>query len=429
MKECKVDEKQIGEWIENANDEIWYISPGIKESLASKIADVSRRNGTNFHIMVSVDGDMDRFGYGDIKAAEILKGQSINIKDTDGIGISVFAVKGNFCAFWSPLAECVDDIDRILLNGFQTESDMEQKVFQDWIKGVFEIETHNELFKPTTSEEKKDEPSDTIVPVESSPTTTNNPEKEKITSTKVKGSVLKPKELTEEKIKREKKSLIEHPPRDIKNERELTVYGGYGGFIEIHLKGSKLSKSTRLQIPQEFIELDLEENLRRQLSQSMIIDLSDYVDLGVQKINKKVEAFREIFTVQLGRPLGRIFRKKDWEIMQRKADEINDLVNSVNPKIKEKLKFAARKTIKKAAYHWYNAINGKTNENYSLYDVEEMFLSQWNNRLSATQVKFDLFVKDLTWETLNNTNVREEIEKAFPDICKTGLYNKFNAHG
>ena len=204
------------------------------------------------------------------------------------------------------------------------------------------------------------------------------------------------------------------------------MYQDYVGFVEIHVTGSSLSGTTTLAIPKELTELGLETDLRSRLSERMRIDLSGSIDLGARDVNRRVDAFREIFTRQMGPPLGRIYKKSDWPIMQTKWAEIEILVEEANEKIKRHLHAAVEKVILDAAKAWARAINEnpalRKEVPYTIKDIQELLLMQWERTHRATRIKVDLFVKDLTWATLNNSQVRKKIEDAYPELCATGLY-------
>ena len=203
------------------------------------------------------------------------------------------------------------------------------------------------------------------------------------------------------------------------------------GFIEIHVTGASLSGTTTLAIPKELTELGLETDLRNRLSEKMRIDLSGSVDLGARDVNRRVDAFREIFTRQMGSPLGRIYKKSDWSIMQTKWAEIEILVESANEKIKRFMHVAVEKVIMYAAKDWAKAIdenpNVKKQVSYTVEDTHELLLTQWDRKQRATRMRVRLFVKDLTWATLNDQEVREKIEEAYPELCATGLYKSRRA--
>ena len=237
--------------------------------------------------------------------------------------------------------------------------------------------------------------------------------------------------VDEETIKEVEAHLQEHPPRDFKEEKQTEVYQGYVGFIEIHVTGASLSGTTTLAIPKELTELGLETDLRNRLSERMRIDLSGSVDLGARDVNRRVDAFREIFTRQMGPPLGRIYKKSDWPIMRTKWAEIEILVASANEKIKRCMHTAVENIIMDAAKDWAKAIDEnpivKKQVPYTTEDIHKLLLAQWDRKQRATRMKVQLFVKDLTWATLNSQEVRERIEDAYPEICTTGLFKSRRA--
>ena len=161
MRACKVDEKILGEWIENAKDEIWYLAPAIKSSLAQKIIDADLRTGKKSCVIITIDDEMDRYGYGETGGARMLKDSDKNIKHADGIHLSAMVVKDSVSAVWSPIAERVDSINRVRLNGFCMETEDEQEKFQTWIRSLMngepspQTELFNELCPKVVREGKR----------------------------------------------------------------------------------------------------------------------------------------------------------------------------------------------------------------------------------------------------------------------------------
>jgi len=418
MRECKVDEKTLGRWVERAESEIWFISPAITEPLARNIIEADKRTGENSRVLITLDDAMDRHGYGETKGARLLMNEGKNIKHAEGILISALVIKHDICVVWTPIAERVDSIDRVTFNGFLFEQDEEMEEFQYRIQQIMQMSPsqsdENHSYNSEISKEHYYPQFDSSYdhPME------NNKK-------------LKVVDVTEEAIEEVEKNLVEHPPRNYKEEKELEVYSSYLGFIEIQLTGSSLAKSTTLSIPKELTEIGLDKDLRRLLSERMQIDLSDSVDLGVKKVNKLVEAFREIFTKKMKKPLGRIYLKKDWEIMKRKSNEINKLIEEVNKDILNKIEDAVNQQIEDAAKKWFES-RYSTTSNKSTHltkdQIIELLKNQWVNHIRPKKVKLDLFPKDLTWETLNDEEVKKTIEEEFPDIRDTGLYKTRIAH-
>ena len=99
-------------------------------------------------VIITVDDEMDRYGYGETGGARMLKDSGKNIKHADGIHLSAMVVKDNVSAVWSPIAERVDSINRVRLNGFCMETEDEQEKFQIWIRRLMngELSPQTELF-------------------------------------------------------------------------------------------------------------------------------------------------------------------------------------------------------------------------------------------------------------------------------------------
>ncbi len=168
-------------------------------------------------------------------------------------------------------------------------------------------------------------------------------------------------DLSEQDLRQAESHLREHPPREFRKEKETEVYQDYVGFIEIHVTGAGLSKATTLAIPDELTELGLETDLRNRLSERMRIDLSGTVDLGARDVNRRVDAFREIFTKQMGPPLGRVYKKSEWDMMQTKWAEIEYLVEEANRRIESFMHKAVDEILTDAAKGWAKAIDENPN--------------------------------------------------------------------
>ena len=441
MKACKVDEKQLADWIDGTTGAIRYLAPAITEELARRILAAEKRTGQRNHVVIELDDEMDRSGYGQTAAVRILHEGGAMLHRRHGLRVAALTAPG-LGVVWSPIAQRVDPIDRVLVNGICMEGS-EQRELLRW--------TGRMMGEPAPSEPTRGpEPQDTL-PLGSQARSAPSSALDQLarleqTQDAVKASMeeelprseavlelpvpdepeVKVSRLDKEHLKQVERHLREHPPRDFRREKETEVYQGYVGFIEIHVTGASLASATTLTIPRELTELGLETDLRARLSEKMRIDLSGKVDLGASDVNKRVDAFREIFTRQMGPPLGRIYKKSDWDVMQAKWVEIEHLVKAANEKIRRSLNQAVEKSITVAAGDWAKAIaqnpSVKNRDSYTKEKVRSLLNAQWDQKQRATEVKVHLFAKDLTWATLNDPAVRRKIEEAYPELCETGLY-------
>lgn len=95
-------------------------------------------------------------------------------------------------------------------------------------------------------------------------------------------------------------------------------------------------------------------------------------------------------------------------------------------KIERFMHKAVAEIIADAADGWAKAIGENPNVNeqrpYTAHEIRSMLGKQWDQRKRAKRMRVQLFVKDFTWATLNDPEVRRKIEEAYPDIRETGLY-------
>ena len=445
MKACKVDEQQLAEWIDGSTGAIRYLGPAITERLAQKILAAEKRTGERNHVVIELDDEVDRSGYGQTASVRILHDDGTSIQHRAGLRLAAFTAPG-IGVVWSPIAERVDPIEHVAVNGIWMEGD-ELGELRRWMGRMMGEQgpdqstsqgersdtaqsgtkkTHGPTFRAQEAIEKDD--SSTITNQSATQESLSNAVDQRLVPAEPKVQL---RAVDEETIKEVETHLQEHPPRDFKEEKQTEVYQGYVGFIEIHVTGASLSGATTLTIPKELTELGLETDLRNRLSERMRIDFSGGVDLGARDVNRRVDAFREIFTRQMGPPLGRIYKKGDWPTMQTKWDEIEILVEAANEKIKRFMHLAVQKVIMDAANDWAKAIdenpNVKKQVSYTVDEIHELLLTQWDRKQRATRMKVQMFVKDLTWTTLNDQEVREKIEEAYPELCATGLYKSRRA--
>ena len=445
MKACKVDEEKLAGWIDGATGAIRYLGPALTEKLAQKILAAEKRTGERCHVVIDLDDEMDRCGYGQTVGVRTLQDEHATIHRQTGLRIGALSAPG-IGVVWSPIAERVDPIDRVSVNGIWMEGP-EQRELLRWISRMMgEQETSQSVRDldrrdmPASLPEAPYEPD--IGPLEGidrgRQDATETEGTEEYLVHEVVGDSPAPSEpdltvsaVQDQDLKEAELHLREHPPRDFQKEKETEVYQDYVGFIEIHVIGASLAESTTLAIPNELTELGLETDLRTRLSERMRIDLSDRVDLGARDVNRRVDAFREIFTKQMGLPLGRVYKKSEWDIIQIKWAEIERLVEEANEKIERSMDKAVDEIIADAAAGWANAIaeNPRANvqRRYTAHDIRSMLGKQWDQRKRAKRMRVQLFVKDFTWATLNDQGVRCKIEEAYPDIRETGLYKSRSA--
>ena len=120
MKACKVDERQLAEWIDGSTGAIRYLGPAITERLARKILAAEKRTGERNHVVIELDDEVDRSGYGQAAGVRMLHDDGATVQHRAGLRIAALAAPG-IGVVWSPIAERVDPIQRVSINGIWME--------------------------------------------------------------------------------------------------------------------------------------------------------------------------------------------------------------------------------------------------------------------------------------------------------------------
>ena len=85
MKACKVDEEQLAAWIDGATGTIQYLGPAITQRLAHKILAAEKRTGEQSQVVIQLDDEMDRSGYGQTVGIRTLHDDGAYIQHRDGL--------------------------------------------------------------------------------------------------------------------------------------------------------------------------------------------------------------------------------------------------------------------------------------------------------------------------------------------------------
>ena len=117
--------------------------------------------------------------------------------------------------------------------------------------------------------------------------------------------------------------------------------------------------------------------------------------------------------------------------MKTKWAEMERLVKKANKKIERRMHKAVDEILTGAAKDWAKAIHEHPKVDvqgpYTEEEIRLMLSEQWDRRHHATRMRVQLLVKDFTWGTLNDPEVRRKLEEAYPDIRETGLYKSRSA--
>ena len=237
--------------------------------------------------------------------------------------------------------------------------------------------------------------------------------------------------ITKKAVEQAEKAIEEYPPRDYAKEREISVYTAFVGYIEMRLAGASLGKGARLKIPNELVERGLGENeVRKRINESVKINLEEDVDTGVREINERLNAIRTLYTRQLGEPHGRIYRKRQRTELEGHLKDLRKEIARANSVLKDKIETALRKQLDDLAETYSRQTAQGVLPAMNKEKMSELLHRAWHEAgaVRRREVKLEVTFKDLTWETLQDTTMRERIVEQFPDLENSTLYREYRAH-
>ncbi|MDE0695468.1 MAG: hypothetical protein OXH76_06490 [Boseongicola sp.] len=238
-------------------------------------------------------------------------------------------------------------------------------------------------------------------------------------------------EISKKDVEQAERAIEEHPPRDYSKEREISVYSAFVGYIELRLAGSSLAKGAWLRVPKELVERGLgEDEIRKRINESVKIDLEEEVDTGVREINERINAIRTLYTRQLGNPHGRIYRKRQREELEGHLCDLKREIARANSLLGDKINSALRRQLDELAETYAKQSTPGMSSKLTKEDISRLLREAWDEAGAARprEVKLEVTFKDLTWEALQDKELKQRIVAEFPDLENSTLYREYRAH-
>ena len=399
---------EIAARIKDAAETCFLIAPGVDATVAEALLERAQRTSNKARVVIDGSHHAERSGYGETGTWRKLMGAT-ELRTMPGTRLGLLVTDRGAWLF-APRAGKLDPREEDGLSAVAlTTNHRAAFALAERILGQRESPPWNDAYPP-------DGPREGLLGAEAGdngePSAGNEP-------------------ITEAEVAEAEQTIKEHPPRDYAKEREITVYTAFVGYIELRLTGASLATGARLKIPNALVERGLgEDELRMRINESVRIDLDEEVDTGVRAINERLNAIRTLYTRQLGKPHGRIYRKRQRQELDRHLEDLEFEIAQANAALGQKIEAAVRKQLDEMAEKYsQQAVQGAPPE-LTKDDISRMLFKAWEEAGSTRPRKVTLEVtfKDLTWETLQDASLKERILEQFPDLKSSALYRDSLAH-
>lgn len=445
-----LDDQEIANRIARARDRVVYAAPSISIEIAEAIgARTDAVPQLKVDVILDVDPQSLRLGYGEIGALKYLMRHSIDIRCCPGLKIGVLAVDRRSFVF-APTAKIIEDIaldspNAINIVPTMTEWLLHAMVPKDMIVEIARGEVGSDNISdepdhsqpaepPHTKAEFDEELSETGIEPDSNSETSNAEWIEPEIGIRL---------FQPEEMEQLADDIEQRPPKAFDHEREILVYNGYLRFVDIRFTGGRLSART-VQLPEEILNLAQDQpELFEVKATCRIFEGADLLP-EVRDFERSVDEIRRCHTKSLGNDLGRVVLvaelaafdkevgylvKELDEIRKRSIKEITKALRLRKKRLKKILFAILFENPNPELKQWING-SGLTKEEtvgrYLAYVMDPIFP---NPSSLIERMELVCTYKDVTWEMLNDAKFGEAIRRFFPNEQFTKLYKERNTIG
>ncbi len=396
-----INNTTICDLINDARWRVIYAAPGISIAAArSLIKFVSKSKNKELEILLDLDPEVCRLGYGEIEAIEIILKDGINIRKCSGIRIGVI-ISDDKAYIFAPTPLLVEEEPEIVSpNAISVAYEQAKQLVYS------------------------------ICPPKQDEVITNTMEQLSLIDFEVED--LTPEigntNITTKELEKVKNELVICPPQKFDLARRLRVYHSYVQFVELKLIGCNIERHT-ITIPPKLLNLTKKQEDQERLKATYRL-LGEKSKISGKVIDEKVNNTRKKYVRSLGPRFGSV-------ILRQKKDEFLNEVNAARKELEKFRKQAEKKlrdefdkckkelikilmpgVVKNPPDDLIGSIITSkptiAQANQYLESVLETVIPSAETFIKDMQLQCDF--KDITYEMLKDYEFLESLKKAYPLI-------------
>lgn len=302
-----INDAKLVEILQSAQRYVIFAAPCISLPIAKEIIEFQRRSPGKLRLILDVDAEPMRLGFGDPEGLPLLHDNGIEIGKGEGLRIGVLVVDGDAWVY-SPTPEIIlEQPDDKLSNAVKVST-------------VFALE-----MVPALSPELARELDILDANVLTEDASNTEPE-------------IGIQNASSAEIEAVKHSIAENPPVKFDRKRQLRVYEGLFQFIEFHFKGGNITSHT-ITIPSDLLNIaDEDSDLRNRIrSTCRLVDANNPFARKFGEFRRKVGKLRNDYVLPLGERYGSIILCKIRPEFDRKVEstreEMKKLVENISSEL------------------------------------------------------------------------------------------------
>lgn len=378
--------RQAADLIHQARAQVLYCAPGLQQPLAAALVNSRRSLGQEaVRVVLDVTDSTARMGYGDFEAVELLKEGDVDVRVEAGLRACVLVCDDIGYAFFAPpmLVETQDD-QHVGPNALALHPAQVQAVL-------------GTLFPPPRAAGQLPTPE------------------------------IGKKALSAQHLQQVKESLDANPPQRFDLARKVNVFNAFIEFVELRLTGLHIARHT-VQLPRDLVlALRDDATAKRLLTTFKLVSDQSKVAREATDIDQRVRALRDKYTRSLGDGLGSVILRSKRQAFSAEVKGIREAIEKFQLKVVERLDKELADSRKKLVEGLLPAVKKATPpalqaqvSGKPTVDVLRRYLDDELMRVFPSaqsligEMKLELVLKGVTYETLSNPVFQERVRAAFP---------------
>ncbi len=319
-----INDQRLVEIIRSTEKYLILASPSVSLDVAREIIEYRRRIPTaKLRIVLDVDAEPIRLGFGSPESIKLLHENSIDIGKAAGLRIGVLVADENAWVF-TPTPEIIlRQPDETLSNAVAVSTDFALEM----VPAVSpEIAIELNILEATVLVDEKFQSGEFCFDRE-----IPNPKEPEIGKETASAS----------DVVKVERSIAENPPVKFDHERHLRVYKGYFQFVDFHYVGGNVATHT-ITIPGDLLNIAQEDNnLRSRIrSTCRLVDQANPFAQKFAEFRQKVDRLRKDYSVSLGKRYGSIILRKMRPEFDAKVEKLRSEMGELTKNVQTELQAA-----------------------------------------------------------------------------------------
>ncbi|HEV2802442.1 MAG TPA: hypothetical protein VGW12_18370 [Pyrinomonadaceae bacterium] len=306
-----INNVKLCEIIHSAAKHVIYAAPSVSLSVAESLYEFTERhNNATLRVIVDVDAEAFRLGFGEHAGLKLLADKSIDLRRAQGLRIAVLVADEDAWVY-SPTPEIIfEQPTEAYSNAIHVSVDFAEQILLSVAPDV-RLKSAEEVL------------SQNIVVEDLAP--------------EIGAEVFTSENLAE--INRE---LKENPPQKFDATRKVRVYQGYFQFVELSLTGCRLASHT-INIPSSLLNIAENSDLRNRVrSTCRLVDNTSEFSRKIKAVEDKVKKLRDDYIRSLGKRYGSVILRKQRMEFDKQVGVIQEELKKLSESVKEELRNEVR---------------------------------------------------------------------------------------